>query len=133
MLVERGGQRLLLPEGAGGKGMAQQTVESVAREHGAALEGAEAMAAGAAVQLGYCALWGALYGVAHRALGAPAALDGLLLAGASYAATMSERGLLPQLGIVAPPTHQSVEQTAVPVGAHLAFGVTTAAVYAAAA
>ena len=133
MLVERGGQKLLLPEGSGAEGMAQRAVEAVAREHGASLEGAQAVAAGAAVQLGYCALWGALYGVAHRALGAPAALDGLVLAGLSYAATMSEGGLLPRLGVIAPPTHQSMEQTAVPVGAHVAFGVTTAAVFSAAA
>jgi len=133
LLVERAERAVLLPEGASTKGVAQQAVESLAREHGATLEGPPAVAAGAAVQLGYCALWGAVYGVAHEALGIPAAVDALLLAGASYAATMSESGLLPKLGIVAPPMNQSMEQTAVPVGAHLAFGITTAAVHAAAA
>jgi hypothetical protein len=60
-------------------------------------------------------------------------VDALLLAGASYAVTMSGSGILPKLGVVAPPMSQSMEQTAVPIGAHLAFGVTTAAVHAAAA
>lgn len=128
MLAEKAEQKLLLPEGASTPGMGQKLVQQIARDRGAHLSGMKAQAAGAGVQIGYCALLGSLLGVVASRVDAPAVVDGLAMAGLSYALTMPKGGLLPRLGADTPPELHSIEETAVPVGAHLAFGLTTAAV-----
>ena len=72
---------------------------------------------------------GAVYGAVHTRVEPPALVHALLLSGLSYAVTVPDGGLLPRLGLMPPPTEQSMEQALVPVDAHLAFGVTTAAAF----
>jgi hypothetical protein len=59
---------------------------------------------------------------------APPVIEGVAVAGIAYAASMSGSGVLPRLGVTSPPMAHSIEETAVPIGAYLAFGVTTAAI-----
>lgn len=129
MLMEKVEQKVLLPQGAATPGMGQKAVQQIARDRGAQLSRVEAQAAGAGLQLGYCAVVGSLLGIAASRVNAPALVEGLAMAGLSYALTMSDAGLLPRLGADSPPELHSIEETAVPVGAHLAFGLTTAAVF----
>lgn len=133
LVAERLEREMMLPAGASNAGTAQRAVEFVAEERGTDLSPPVAMAAGAGVQLGWCALWGALYGAVHNRLETPAVVDALVLAGAAYYAARSEQGVLPRLGVAGPVTSQNMEQTAVDVVSHLAFGVTTATVFEAAA
>jgi hypothetical protein len=133
LAAERMEREMLLPTGASNAGTAQRAVESLAAEHGTDLPEPAAMAAGAGAQLGWCALWGAVYGVVHNRLDTPAVVDALVLAGAAYYAARSKQGVLPRLGLAAPVTSQNMEQTAVDVVSHLAFGITTATVFEAAA
>ena len=119
---------VLLPRGDTTGTMGEQAVEAVAKSRDVELSKPVSQIAGAAGQLAYCALLGAIAGVAKRRVGAPSLVDGLATAGLAYAGSMSAGGLLPKLGVTAPPTGHSMEETAVPVGAYLAFGLTTAAV-----
>lgn len=128
LLVEKAEQEVLLPQGAATPAMGQQAVQELARERGMHLSRREAQAAGAAAQLGYCALLGAALGVVASRIDAPALVEGVAMAGVSYALSMSDAGVLPRLGVESPPELHSIEQTAVPVGAYVAFGLTTAAV-----
>lgn len=102
--------------------------EAAARAGHELSDGAE-MAAGAGISLGAGAVVGAVFGVVQHEVHAPPLLHGLLLSGISYALTVPEGGLLPRLGLAAPPKEQSIERAMVPVDAHLAFGVATAAAY----
>lgn len=129
LLAEKAEQEVLLPQGAATPGMGQKAVQQLAREHGRHLSKREAQAAGAGAQLGYCAILGAALGVLASRVDVPALVEGLAMAGAAYALSMSDAGLLPRLGVEAPPELHSIEETAVPVGAYLAFGLTTAAVF----
>jgi hypothetical protein len=133
IIAERLKRAVLLPRGSDATPTAQRAVESIAKDHGAQLEGAPAMAAGAAAQLAYCALWGAVYGATLGRTDTPSLVDGLVLGGLAYAATSVDGGLLPRLGVAPPPTEQAMEKAMVPVGSHLAFGLTTVALFDAAA
>ena len=128
-LTSKAEAKVLLPEGAEHELPTTKLVETVAQERGAELSDAQAGAAGLGVSVGLGALSGALFGVVQSRLHPPELLHGLALSGLSYAATMPAKGLFPRLGVVPPPRLQSIEQAAVPVGAHLAFGLTTAAAY----
>lgn len=128
LLVEKGEQVALLPQGAAAPGMGEKAVTQVARDRGVELSKGEALAAGAGAQLGYCALLGAALGVVASRVDVPSLVDGLAMSGLSYALAVSKRGALPRLGADAPATMHSMEETAVPIGAYLAFGLTTAAV-----
>ena len=128
LLVEKAEQQVLLPQGAATPGMGQKAVQELARERGVHLSRREAQTAGAAAQLGYCACLGAALGIIASRVNASALVEGVAMAGVSYALSMSDAGVLPRLGVEAPPELHSIEETAVPVGAYVAFGLTTAAV-----
>ena len=127
LLVERLEQRLLLPRVSDAPTMGEQAVQTVADSKGAELSKGAAQITGAAAQLGFCALMGAICGVIQNRLDVPPVVEGLMTAGVAYAASMSSSGILPKLGATSPPLAHSLEETAVPVGAYLAYGVTTAA------
>jgi hypothetical protein len=128
MLMEQLEHVLLLPRGDTTGTMGQQAVDAVAKSRGVELSKPASQIAGAAGQLAYCALLGAISGIAKRSSTRPAVVEGLATAGLAYAGSMSAGGLLPKLGATAPPTGHSMEEAAVPVAAYLAFGLTTAAV-----
>ncbi len=131
MMAMKLGQQALLPEGEQMEPPPKKLVETVAERQGVGLSDTQAMAAGMGVHMGYSALWGALYGVVQSRLHPPGALHGLLLGGLVYAANFPEWGLLPKLGVLPPPTQQPLEKAALPVGAHVVFGLATAAAFAA--
>lgn len=118
--------KALLPKGEKEKPIPEQVVEAVAAGGGLDLSDTQTKAAAAGAHLGYAALWGAVYGAVQSRLHPPDLLHGLILGGLTYAAGMPEWGLVPQLGVMPPPTQQSMEKAAVPIGAHLVYGVTTA-------
>lgn len=128
MLFEQIEHVMLLPRGDTTGTMGQQAVEAVAKSRGVELSKPASQIAGAAGQLAYCALLGAISGIAKRKSTRPAVVEGLATAGLAYAGSMSPGGLLPKLGVTAPPMGHSMEETAVPVVSYLAFGLTTAAV-----
>lgn len=128
MVTEQAGRRTILPEGADTTSMAAQAVEGVASEHDKSPSRQTAELTGAAIELAWCAALGAVFGVLHSRLRSPAIVDGLVLAGLAYVATNSSRGVLPRIGMT-PPLHQNVEEAAIPIASHVAFGVTTAAVF----
>ncbi|CAN5484517.1 hypothetical protein BH24GEM3_BH24GEM3_24110 [soil metagenome] len=131
MMAMKLGQQALLPEGEQMEPPPKKLVETLAERQGVELSDTQAMAAGMGVHLGYSALWGAIYGAVQSRLHPPDALHGLLLGGLVYASSFPEFGLLPKLGVLPPPTQQSLEKAALPVGAHLVFGLATAAAFAA--
>lgn len=129
LATTKGEEKVLLPPGEQAVPGGAQAVERLADARGQELSDTQVAAAGAGLQLGYCAIWGAIYGVVHSRLRPPAVLHAPLLGGLSYATAYGPSGILPRLGVVPPPAEQSIERAAVPIGAHLAFGVTTAAVF----
>lgn len=128
MLMEQLEHAMLLPRGDTTGTMGQEAVESVTKSHGVELSKRQSQIVGAAGQLVYCALLGAISGIAKRKSTRPAVVEGLATAGLAYAGSMSPGGLLPKLGVTAPPEGHSMEEAAVPVVSYLAFGLTTAAV-----
>lgn len=125
-------QRALLPEAERLGSPTRDTIEVLARQRGAELSEAQLSGASAVVFGGSMAVWGAIYGVVQSRLHPPDALHGLLLGGLLYAANFPKAtGVLPKLGVVAPPSEQSPRQNAVVLGAHAAFGLTTAAAFSA--
>lgn len=122
-------QRALLPEGQRMEPPPKKLVAEVAESRGVELTPGQEQAAAMGVHLGYSALWGALHGVGSHLLRLPTALHGMLLGGAVYAATVGPGGLLPRMGVLPSPMLQPLRKAAVPLGAHAAFGLTTAAVY----
>lgn len=127
--VTKAETKALLPEGEDPKPPPQKFVETVAEEQGVELSEAQSKAAGTAVHLGHSALWGALYGVVQSRIHAPTTLHGLLLGGLVYNAQFPAWGLLPKMGVLPPPSMQSIEKASVAVGAHIAFGLATAAAF----
>jgi hypothetical protein len=127
-LVEQGERRTFLPLGSDMTSTAARAVNSVAEDHGRSPSRAQAEVIGGTLEVALCAALGAVFGIVHSRVKPPALVHGLVLAGLSYAATSSSKGLLPRLGIPSP-MDQTVEEAIVPMAAHLAFGVTTAAVF----
>jgi hypothetical protein len=128
LLTEQAGRRTLLPEGSDTESLAARAVEAVTAGRGASVSRTRAEIMGEGTQLAGCAALGALFGVVQSRVRVPALLDSLALAALAYALTSSKQGLLPRLG-VAPPLDESVEEAAIPVASHVAFAVTTAAVF----
>lgn len=128
MLVEQGGRRTILPEGSDTTSTAARAAKAVAKSHDASLSSVQAEAVGGVAELAWCVALGAVFGVVHSRLRAPPLLDGLGLAALAYTATSSSRGLLPRLGMT-PTLHQNVEEAAIPVSSHVAFGIATAAMF----
>lgn len=125
LLAERLTSRAVLPPGERVH-EGRDAAEAIADARDAALSPARAEAAGAGLELGACALLGAVYGMVQSRLHPPDVLHGLLLGGLSWMATSSGSGALPRLGAAAPARMQSMERTAVPVASHVAYGVATA-------
>lgn len=128
MLTEQTGRRTILPVGADTTSTAAQAVKAAASEHDKSPSRRTTEITGAAIELAWCAALGAAFGVLHSRLRTPAIVDGLALAALAYVATNSSKGVLPRIGMT-PPLHQNVEEAAIPIASHVAFGVTTAAVF----
>lgn len=129
MMAMKAEEKLLLPKGQQVEPPPKKLVETLAEKQGMELSDTQAMAAGMGVHMGYSALWGAVFGVVQNRLHPPDLLHGLLLGGLVYATTFPERGLLPKMGVLPPPSQQSMEKAAIPVGAHVVFGLATAAAF----
>lgn len=106
-------------------------VDAIARRADARLTGRTRDAASAALYTSAMATWGALYGVVQSRAHPPALAHGLLLGALVYAANFTRAAALPKAGIVPAYTDQTRRQKALPIGAHAAFGLTTAAAFAA--
>ena len=107
----------------------RRAVDALARRAGTRLSGVPRDAASAALFTGAMATWGALYGVVQSRVHPPAAVHGLLLGALVYAANFTRAAALPKAGIVPAFGDQTRRQKALPIGAHAAFGLTTAAAY----
>src|SRR5438105_6669815 len=93
LLVEKLEQQLLLPRVSDTPTMGEQAVQAVAESRDAKLSNNQAQIAGAAAQLGFCAIMGAICGVLQNRLDAPPVVEGLMTAGVAYAASMSGSGI----------------------------------------
>lgn len=122
-------QRALLPEGQRETPPPRKVVQEVEAAQGVELSPLQEQAAATAVHMGYSAAWGAVHGVGSAVLGIPPVLHGLLLGGIVYYTSMGPSGFLTRAGITESPMQQPMRKAAVPFGAHIAFGLTTAAAY----
>lgn len=125
------GQRLL-PAGERLPSPTDAMVRALARQRGATLTPGQTRAASlgmyGAVMLG----WGAAFNALGTRLGAPPLAQSLALGGWLYALNFPKTtGVLPRKGILPAPGEQAPAQAAVPVAAHAAFGLATAAALAA--
>lgn len=123
------GQRTLLPPERRVTSPTTEVVEQAAARHDVALSPGQTRAAAATFYHGNMAIWGAIFGIGQSRLHPPDALHGLLLGGLVYAANFSPAGVLPMMGIVPPPGEQPTRDALVPVLPHVAYGLTTAAVF----
>lgn len=122
-------QKALLPEGKRMTPPPKKVVRQVAETQDLEMTDREEQLAAMGVHMGYSALWGALHGVGSEVADLPPALHGLLLGGIVYFSTMGPQGVLTKAGITPSPLLQPMSQAAIPVGAHLAYGLATAAAY----
>lgn len=122
-------QKALLATGEELGSPTKMAVEAVAENRGMQLSDAQVSVGAAAVYTGNMALWGAIFGVVQSRIHPPDALHGLLLGGLVYGANFPAFGVLPKLGVLPPPSEQSKAEATVPIGAHVAFGLATAAVF----
>ena len=129
VLTHKASSRVLLGRAGAAPEPGEEAAEEMAQRSGHALSQGEAVTAGAGIAMGYGALLGAVYGAVHTRVEPPAVVHALLLSGLSYAVTVPEGGLLPRLGLMPPPTEQSMEQAMVSMDAHLAYGVATAVAF----
>ncbi len=128
VLTEQTGRHTIMPIGSDTTSGAARAAEAVASSHDIELSRPAAEALGGSGELVWCASLGALFGIVHNRVQPPPLLHGLVLAGIALGVTHSSRGIVPRLGLT-PPIQQSVEEVVIAVSAHVAFGVTTAAVY----
>lgn len=129
MMAMKMEQKALLPEQERMDPPPKRLAETVAEMQGVQISETHAMAAGMSVHMGYSALWGAIYGVVQDRLHPPDLLHGLALGGLVYAADFKEWGLLPKIGVLPPPSAQEPVQAAIPVMAHVVFGLATAEMF----
>ncbi len=128
-LVWEAEQRTLVAESEQVRSPTTEAVETVAQRQGIELSAAQTKTAAAAFYNGNMALWGAIFGLVQSRLHPPGLLHGLALGGLVYAANFPSFGVLPKLGLLPPPSEQSVTEAAAPVVAHVLYGLTTAAVF----
>ena len=107
----------------------REAVESMAEKRDIELSDAQKTAGALTVYGGNMAMWGAIYGMVQSRLHPPDALHGLALGGLIYAANFPSWGVLPQLRVLPPPSDLPAKHAAIPIVAHVAFGLTTAAVF----
>lgn len=118
--------KALLPPGNLDEPVPEKVVDTLAGKAGVELSHTESVAAGMGVHLAFSALVGALYGAAESRVDVNPVVGGLALGGAIFAMTYPSWGLLPQIGAQEPIFQSSIEKTAVPIGTHAVFGLTTA-------
>ncbi len=107
-----------------------ETVKKLAEKRGVTLSSGQQQAATlgmyGAVMLG----WGAVFGAAQARFSPPLLASSLALGGWIYALNFPKAtGVLPKTGVLKPPGEQTTGQAAVPIAAHAAFGLATAAAY----
>ncbi len=107
----------------------REAVDILASRRGINLSSTETAIAAGLVYGGVMATWGALYGVAQDRLHPPRYLNGLLMAGMVYGTNFTRFGGLPKLGITEPAGEQPKRKAAVPLAAHVGFGLATAAAF----
>lgn len=122
-------QKALLPEGQRHASPTTELVDQTARGHELQISEQQTRAAAAAFYNGNMALFGAVFGMVQSRLHPPGAVHGLLLGGLVYAANYPSWGVLPKAGIVPPPEEQSTREALIPLLPHVAYGLTTAAVF----
>ena len=122
-------QTTLVPEERRVTSPSTTLIENLAEKRGLQISETQAAAAGAAFYGGNMAVFGAIYGIVQSRLHPPSVLHGLVLGGLVYAANYPSFGVLPKAGIVPPPQEQSLTEALIPVAPHIAFGLTTAAVF----
>jgi hypothetical protein len=122
-------QKALLPEGQTMEPPPKKLVETLAEKADVEIEDKQAKAAGMGVHMSHSAMWGALYGIVQDRLHPPSALHGLLLGGLVYATNFPSFGLLPKLDVLPPPSQQPLREAAIPAGAHVVYGLATAAAF----
>lgn len=122
----KAGDKLLLPEGTDHQMPPVALVDTEAEKHGVNLTDTEATTVGLGAHLGYGALLGTVFGVLQNRMQGPAVLDALAVAGMAYATGYLEGGIMPATGTLQPANRQPIEKAAIPIAAHLVFGVTTA-------
>lgn len=129
MMAMKMEQKALLPEGQTMEPPPKKLVETLAEKADIELEDKQALMAGMGVHMVHSALWGALYGVVQDRIHPPSALHGLLLGGLVYATNFPSFALLPKLGVLPPPSQQPLREAAIPAGAHVVYGLATAAAF----
>jgi hypothetical protein len=128
LATEQAARRSILPTGSATRSQAAQAVDAVASRHDRSPSPAAGEIIGGALQLAWCAALGAAFGVVHSRVRVPALVDGLALSALAYVTTSSSKGAVARAG-AAPPLQQNVEEAAIPIVSHLAFGLATAAVF----
>jgi hypothetical protein len=122
-------QKALLPEGQRMTPPPKKIVQKVEKQQELELSPQQEQMAAMGVHMGYSAAWGAIHGVGSEILDLPPMLHGLLLGGIVYWTSMGPGGFLTKMGITSSPMLQPLKQAAIPVGAHIAYGLATAAAY----
>lgn len=122
-------QRALLPEEQRMEPPPKKIVQKVEEAQGMELSPGQERAAAVGVHMGYSAGWGAVHGMGSAVLGLPTVPHGLLLGALVYYTSMGPSGFLTKMGITSSPMLQPLRKAAIPVGAHIAYGLTTAVVY----
>ena len=107
-----------------------ETVKQLAAKRGATLSDAQTRAASLGVYSAVMLGWGAVFGAAQARFDPPLLASSLALGGWIYALNFPKAtGVLPKTGVLKPPSEQTTGQAALPVAAHVAFGLATAAAY----
>jgi hypothetical protein len=122
-------QRALLPDGQRMTPPPKEVVQKIEKKADVQLPAQQEQIAAVGVHMGYSAAWGAAHGIASEVLDLPPLLHGLLLGGVVYWTSMGPTGFLTKMGITSSPMLQPMRQAAIPVGAHIAYGLATAAAY----
>lgn len=126
--VWEAGQRAL-PAGQRLPSPTDEMVRTLAARRGARLSPGQTRAASLGMYSGVMLGWGAAFNVLGTRLGVPPLPQGLALGGWIYALNFPKAtGVLPRKGILPAPSEQAPAQAAVPIAAHAAFGLATAAV-----
>lgn len=127
MVWELGERSLPVPERMGSP--TRNAVDALARRSDRQLTDVQANAASLALFTGAMATWGAVYGMVHSRVQPPPLVHGLVLGALVYAANFTRAAPLPKAGIVPAFGDQHGRQRAVPLVAHAAFGLATAAAF----
>lgn len=107
-----------------------ETVKRLARKRGATLSDTQTRAASVGVYSAVMLGWGAVFGAAQARFDPPLLAGSALLSGWIYALNFPKAtGVLPKTGVLKPPSEQTLGQAALPVAAHAAFALATAAAY----